>query len=100
VPCATLEFVRFEWDPDKAELNLEAHGVSFEEASTVFGNPLAVSFFDPDHSDEEDRFLTFGASQDNRLLVVIHTDRGGTTRLISAREVTRRERQQYEQGDW
>ena len=74
--------------------------VSFEDAATVFGNPLAVTFFDPDHSEDEDRHLTFGASQDNRLLVVIHTDRGGVTRLISAREQTRQERRQYEEGDW
>ena len=66
----------------------------------MFGNPLAVTFFDPDHSEDEDRYLTFGASQDNRLLVVIHTDRGGVTRLISAREQTRQERRQYEEGDW
>lgn len=74
--------MRFEWDPDKAASNLETHGVSFEEAATVFGNLLAVTFFDPDHSDDEDRFLTFGESQDNRLLVIVHTDRGGATRLI------------------
>ena len=92
--------VRFEWDPDKAALNLETHGVSFEEASSVFGNPLAVTFFDPDHSDDEDRYLTFGRSQENRLLAVVHTDRESTMRLISAREVSRKERQQYEQGDW
>ena len=92
--------MRFEWDPDKAARNLEAHGVSFEEAATVFGNPLAVTFLDPDHSEDEDRFLTFGGSEANRLLVVVHTDRAGATRLISAREQTRQERRQYEDGDW
>ena len=92
--------MRIEWDPDKAAVNLETHGVSFEEAATVFGNPLAVTFFDPDHSEGEDRYLTFGVSQESRLLVVVHTDREGAARLISAREVTRRERRQYEEGDW
>ena len=99
-PCATLQPVRFEWDPEKAALNLEAHGVSFEEAASVFGNPLAVTFFDPDHSESEDRYLTFGTSQEDRLLVVVHTDREDSVRLISAREVTRQERRQFESGDW
>ena len=92
--------VRFEWDPDKAETNLETHGVSFEEASTVFGNPLAVTFYDPDHSDEEDRYLTFGESDANRLIAIVHTDRNDSVRIISARETTRRERQQYDEGEW
>jgi uncharacterized protein len=92
--------VRFEWDPDKASLNLERHGVSFEEAATVFGSPLAVTFFDPDHSESENRFLTFGFSQGNRLLVVVHTDRDDSTRIISARTATRREQKQYDEGEW
>jgi len=92
--------VRFEWDPDKAARNLKAHGISFEEAASVFGNPLAVTFFDPDHSENEDRYLTFGESQENRLLAVVHTDREEAVRLISAREVTRQERRQYEEGAW
>ena len=93
-------FVRFEWDPNKAAINLETHGVSFEEATTVFGDPLAVTFFDPDHSEDEDRFLTFGESEDNRLLAIVHTDRDESSRIISARETTGRERQQYEQSEW
>ena len=92
--------MRFEWDPDKAARNLKAHGISFEEAASVFGNPLAVTFFDPDHSENEDRYLTFGESQENRLLAVVHTDREEAVRLISAREVTRQERRQYEEGAW
>ncbi len=92
--------MRFEWDPEKATANVETHGVSFEEATTVFGNPLAVTFIDPDHSDDEDRYLTFGESEDSRLLVIVHTDRDDSVRIISARATTRRERQQYGEGEW
>lgn len=81
--------MEFEWDPDKAAGNLAKHAVSFSEAATVFGDPLAMTYFDPDHSEEEDRFLTFGHSSSGRLLVVSHTDRDGRTRIISAREATR-----------
>jgi uncharacterized DUF497 family protein len=90
------EIMEFLWDPNKAAKNLEKHGVSFEEAATVFGDPLAVTYFDPDHSDDEDRFLTFGYSRDGVLLVVSHTDREDATRIISARRATRRERKIYE----
>jgi uncharacterized protein len=90
--------MEFEWDPDKAGRNLSKHRVAFTEAATVFGDPLAVTFFDPDHSDDEDRYLTFGYSTDGRLLVVSHTDRGDCHRIISARVVTRRERKIYEEG--
>lgn len=86
----------FEWDPDKARRNLAKHGVSFREAATVFGDPLAITYFDPDHSVEEDRFLTFGHSATGRLLVVSHTDRGDSTRIISARPASRKERRKYE----
>ncbi len=77
--------MEFEWDPRKATRNLARHGVSFEEAATVFGHPQAITYFDPDHSDEEDRFLTFGHSVAGRLLVVSHTDRSERTRIINAR---------------
>jgi uncharacterized protein len=77
---------------------LAKHGVSFDEAATVFGDPLALTYFDPDHSDDEDRFLTFGISSTGDLLVVSHTDRDDKTRIISARQATRRERNSYEQG--
>lgn len=90
--------MEFEWDPEKGEKNLRKHGVSFDEAATVFGDPLAVTFFDPDHSDDEDRFLTFGYSADGILLIVSHTDREERTRIISARRATRRERKIYEEG--
>lgn len=92
--------MHFEWDPDKAAANLEDHGVSFEEAATIFSDPLAVTFLDPDHSESENRYLTFGTSGEERHLVVVHTDREDSVRLISARETTRRERRQYDEGEW
>jgi hypothetical protein len=88
----------FEWDDEKSKSNRAKHRVSFEEAVTVFGDPLAVTFFDPDHSEFEDRFITFGYTANNRLIVVAHADRDEVVRLISARPVTRRERKQYEKG--
>ena len=90
--------MEFEWDPEKAKRNVAKHGISFTEAATVFGDPLAVTHFDPDHTQEEERFLTFGHSSAGRLLVVSHTDRGERTRIISARPATRTERKQYEEG--
>jgi uncharacterized DUF497 family protein len=90
--------MEFEWDPDKAEVNFKKHGVAFHEAATVFGDPLAITFNDPDHSIREHRFLTFGYSQRSRLLVVVHTGRHGKTRIISARRATRQERKIYEDG--
>lgn len=89
--------MEFEWDPDKAARNLAKHGVSFQEAATVFGDPLAITYFDPDHSHDEDRYLTFGHSSEGRLLVVSHTDRDPNNRIISARQAARKERQKYEQ---
>jgi uncharacterized protein len=89
--------MEFEWDEAKARRNLAKHDVSFQEAATDFGDPLAITFSDPDHSDEEDRYLTFGASSDGHFLVVSHTDRGEHTRIISARRMTRKERS-YEKG--
>jgi len=90
--------MEFEWDPDKAAWNLAKHGISFHEAATVFGDPLAATYFDPDHSAEEDRFLTFGHSSKGRVLVVSHTDREDRTRIISARRATRKERKVHEEG--
>lgn len=89
--------MRFDWDKNKAEGNLAKHKVSFEEAATVFGDPLSDTFDDPDHSAEEDRFLIIGHSEQGRLLFVSHADDGETVRIISAREATRRERESYEQ---
>lgn len=91
------EPMRFEWDLLKAEANLHKHDVSFGEASTAFGDPLSVTIADPGHSDDEDRFILIGQTRSHRLVVVVHTDRGGTTRIISARLATTRERRRYEQ---
>ncbi len=90
--------MEFEWDPEKAEANEQKHGVSFHEGASVFGDPLAITFPDPDHSDEEERYLTFGLSKFNRLLVTSHTERRDKTRIISARLLTRQERTIYEEG--
>ncbi len=91
--------MEFEWDPLKAEDNLKKHGVDFTEAATVFSDPLSITYSDPDHSLDEDRYIIIGSSSANRLLIVAHTDRDEGTRLISAREVTSRERKLYESED-
>ena len=83
----------------KARKNLAKHGVSFDEAAGVFGDPLAVTIGDPDHSHEEQRFLTIGLSKRGRLIIVAHTDRERRVRIINAREVTPAERKQYESGE-
>ena len=88
--------MEFEWDPDKSGANIKKHGISFHEASTVFGDSLAITINDPDHSSGEHRFLTFGYSRTNQLLAVVHTERRGKTRIISARRATRQEREIYE----
>jgi uncharacterized DUF497 family protein len=90
--------MEFEWDQAKAARNLQKHGIEFAEAATVFGDPLASTFPDPDHSIDEDRFITVGMSGRNRVLIVSHTDRGDRIRIISARQSTRRERKAYEEG--
>jgi uncharacterized DUF497 family protein len=87
----------FGWDLAKADANLQRHGVSFEEAKTVFSDPLAVIFDDEAHSEEEPREIIIGQSQRNRLLLVCFTQRGALLRIISAREATRRERKDYEE---
>jgi len=91
------ENVIFEWDPDKAARNLRKHRVSFEEASTVFGDPFAETFDDPDHSIAEQRFVTVGRTTADRVLIVAHSDRNQKVRIIAARETTRSERRQYEE---
>jgi uncharacterized protein len=88
----------FEWDPNKAKENLETHGISFDEASTAFGDTLSLAIYDPLHSEKEDRFVLIGNSYRNRLLVVVHTERGDYIRLISARKATNKERKQYEEN--
>ena len=89
----------FEWDARKAAENLKNHGVAFDEAVTVFADPLAKIFDDPDHSDDERRELIIGHSAAQRMLVVSFTDRGQRTRIVSARQATARERKDYEEGN-
>jgi len=90
--------LKFEWDRAKAATNLARHRVSFEEAATVFRDPLSQTDRDPDHSEDEERFVIFGTSTRGRLLVVAHTERGDTIRIISARPATPGERNIYEEG--
>jgi len=90
--------MRFKWDPEKARRNIAKHGVSFGDATTAFADPLSLTTFDPDHSEDEDRFLLLGATLAGRLLVVSHTHRGEWIRIISARIASRRERRTYAGG--
>jgi len=91
--------VEFEWDPEKAAANVRRRRVSFNEAATVLEDSLSTTFPDEAHSEGEMRFVTVGVSQRGRLLVVAHTERNDTIRIISARRATRREREFYEQGN-
>lgn len=90
--------MEFEWDDRKARASVKKHGVSFHEAATIFGDPLAITFPDPDHSEEEDRSVTLGLSQSQRFLVVAHTNRDARTHIISARVMTRKEKMIYAEG--
>jgi len=90
--------LRFQWDPRKARINRAKHKVDFEEAVTVFADPLSLTIPDPLHSLSEDRFVTIGTSARARLVVVVHADRQDVTRIISARPATVRERKTYEEG--
>ena len=90
--------MRFEWDPEKASDNLSKHGVSFEEAATVFRDPFSATGPDPDHSVGEERFVTFGVSTNGRLLVVGHIEHGDIIRIITARPAIPGERKLYEEG--
>ena len=90
----------FEWDPNKAKTNIEKHGISFEEATTVFHDPRALTVYDPDHSNTEDRWITLGISQKGKLLVVCHTyqqtdHHTAAIRIFSSRKTTRTESRQY-----
>ena len=89
--------MEFEWDRDKAARNIDKHRVPFDEAATVFGDPLSLTYLDPDHSIDESRYITIGVSALGRMLIVAHTDRGSRIRVISARELTAQERRFYEQ---
>jgi uncharacterized DUF497 family protein len=88
--------MQFEWDPEKAKLNHKKHGVSFEEALTVFYDPLAATFNDVEHSVREQRLITVGFSSNGRLLFVAHTERGRALRIISSRPATAHERKKHE----
>jgi len=88
--------MKFEWNLEKAEANLRKHGVSFEAAARAFEDDLSATFPDPDHSRGEARLITYGLGVDGKLLVVSHTERGGTIRIISARVATNKERKRYE----
>ena len=90
--------MRFEWDNAKADQKLLKHGITFNEAQTVFDDPFYVDFYDPDHSENEEQYLIIGTSNQGRLLIVSYTERGDAIRLISARELTRSERDAYENG--
>ena len=90
----------FEWDRKKAAANARKHDVAFEEATTVFSDPLSVTIDDPDHSSDEARFIILGTSVRRRVLVVMHTARGDRVRLISARTATQNERRMYEENEF
>ncbi len=90
--------MQFDWNPDKARVNRAKHQVSFQEAATVFKDPLSITFPDPNHSIGEVRWVIIGQSRNGRLLFVAHMDRDSLTRIISAREVTRQERLIYEES--
>jgi hypothetical protein len=90
--------MEFEWDPKKATANVQKHDVTFQEAATVFGDPLAITFEDPDHSTDKNRYIPFGLSLQKQLIIVSHMERGDRTRIISARLMDRKERKIYEEG--
>ena len=89
----------FEWDPKKARLNVKTHGISFDEASTAFRDPLSQTIDDLLHSEDEERFVLIGRSIQGRLLVIVHTERGDRIRIISARLATNKERLRYEENE-
>ena len=89
--------MEFEWDPNKARKNLQKHSVSFNEAATVFGDSLSVTFSDPDHSTRESRYIVTGLSSTGGVLVIAHTYKNNRVRIINARKATRQERKYYEE---
>ncbi|MFS8117985.1 MAG: BrnT family toxin [Microcoleus sp.] len=90
--------MEFEWNPDKADLNLRKHNISFHEATTIFNDSLSVTFPDPDHSIGEERYVIIGMSELGKLLIVSHTDRENRIRIITARTANRQEKRFYEEG--
>jgi uncharacterized DUF497 family protein len=93
-----MQAMSFEWDETKAAANLSKHGVSFDEAKTVFDDPLYIDFYNPDHSADEHRYIIIGESQQGRLLMVSYTERADAIRIISSRELTPAERKEYEES--
>ena len=91
-----MENPELEWDDEKEVINLKKHGVSFEEGATIFNDPMIATIPDPDHSKEEERFISIGVSVQGQLLVVVHTERKEKIRLISCRKATSGERKGYE----
>ena len=91
---------QYEWDQDKAKINLRKHQVSFQEGATVFNDPLVATQLDPDHSRDEQRFIAIGRSVRGQVLVVVFTERGNKIRLISCRKATPRERKVYEEDNF
>ncbi len=91
--------LQFEWDPNKAVKNIEKHQVSFDEAATVFDDPMFITVVDEEHSVDEERYITVGLSKRGRLLMVAHTDREGRIRIISARKATKKEEQFYAEAE-
>ena len=89
--------MNFEWDPAKEARNIKKHNVSFKEAVTILGNPLSITIHDPDHSEDEDRYLTVGCSSKGGFLIVAHTERGDNIRIINARKLTKSEKKSYEE---
>ncbi len=94
----TISHMQFAWDKRKAASNLKKHGISFAEAASVFGDPLSMTFPDPDHSEDEERFITIGMSEGGQVLLFAHADRAEAVRIISARKATRAERSYYEEN--
>ena len=90
--------LNFEWDRKKAASNVDRHGISFKEAATIFADPLSDFFYDPDHSDNEDRYVSIGLSKFGNILVVVFTEKNDIIRIISARKATKKERKHYEDG--
>ncbi len=91
--------LKFEWDPNKARSNRGKHGITFDEASTVFNDPFFITFMDVEHSQDEERYITLGLSVNQRLLMIAHTECGEVIRIISARKATKNERRFYEEAE-
>jgi len=89
----------FEWDEEKAKANLKKHRVGFDEAATVFTDPHSLTIHDPDHSEDEQRYIDIGTSDNGRVLVVAYTERGSNIRIVSCRKVTPSERKLYEEAN-